>query len=206
MKLIKTSVAENKRPLKVLNEVENLQGGVMQAKLSCDLPRDRRQIYNFKSAHDVKLEKQSIASGLPHSDTLAHVMRQCKETSSGSEAFIRSVEAAPEPMCVLATNQQLKDLERFCTDSPSSVLSVDPTFNLGPFYVTPITYQNLLVETERGQHPIVLGPVLIHQTKTFQPFHYFASTLIRLNPESVEIHFSIQTFGNVPSHLVFTKF
>lgn len=38
LKLIKASVPENKRPLKVLKEVENSQGGVMEAKLSCDLP------------------------------------------------------------------------------------------------------------------------------------------------------------------------
>ena len=90
-------------------------------------------------------------------------------------------------MCVLATNQQLSDLQRFCTASPSSVLSVDPTFNLGPFYVTPTTYQNLLVETERGQHLIVLGPILIHQMKTFRPFHFFASTIISLNPELTKL-------------------
>ena len=179
LKLIKASVAENKRPLKILKEVESSQGGVMEAKLSCDLPRDRRQVYNFISAHAAK-PQSSYATEIPRSDTLAHVMRVCKETS-GDEAFIRSVQAAPEPMCVLTTNQQLNDVQRFCTGSPSSILSVDPTFNLGPFYVTPTTYQNLLVETERGQHPIVLGPILIHQTKTFQPFHYFASTLISLN-------------------------
>ncbi len=81
-------------------------------------------------------------------------------------------------MCVLATDQQLCDLERFCLGTPSSVLSVDPTFNLGPFYVTPITYHNLLVETNSGNHPIMLGPILVHQTKKFQPFHYFGSTLL----------------------------
>ena len=54
------------------------------------------------------------------------------------------------------------------------------------FYVTPITYHNLLVKTSRnGSHPIMLGPVLIHQTKKFQPFHCFASILIRLNPNLV---------------------
>ena len=37
-----------------MKEVENSQGGVMEAKLSCDQPRDRRQIYNFKSAHEAK--------------------------------------------------------------------------------------------------------------------------------------------------------
>jgi superfamily II helicase len=75
VKLIKASVAENRRPLK---EVENLQG-MMQAKLSCDLRRDRRQFYNFKSANKVKLEKQWPVEFLV--DTLAHVMSQCKELS-----------------------------------------------------------------------------------------------------------------------------
>jgi len=187
LKLIKASVAENKRPLKVLKEVENSQGGVMEAKLSCDLPRDRRQVYNFKSAHEAKHQKSSIPTGIPRSDTLAHVMRECKESSSTGEAFIRSVQAASEPMCVLATNQQLSDLQSFSTVSLSSVLSVDPTFNLGPFYVTPTTYKNLLVETERGQHPAVLVPILIHQTKTFRLFHYFASTIISLNPELTKL-------------------
>ena len=66
-------------------------------------------------------------------------------------------------------------------------LCVDPTLNLGSFYVTPITYQNLLVETSSHCHPVLLGPVLIHQTKQFRPFHYFASTLTRLNPNLANI-------------------
>ena len=111
----------------------------------------------------------------------------CKESSGCETAFVRSVECAPEPMCILATDQQLADMERFCTADVSSVLSVDPTFNLGAFYVTPTTYHNLLVETKGGNNPILLGPVLIHQTKTFRPFHYFASTMIRLNPQLVNL-------------------
>ena len=89
-------------------------------------------------------------------------------------------------VCWLYTNQQLADLECFCTTSPS-VLSVDPTFNLGPFYVTPTTYHNLLVKTDRGNHSINLGPILIHQTKTFQPFHYFTTTLIQFNPRLIHL-------------------
>ena len=60
--------------------------------------------------------------------------------SSGSDAFVRSVEAAPEPMCVVSTDQQLLDIERFCTGESTCVLSMDTTFNLGPYYVTPTTY------------------------------------------------------------------
>jgi len=57
------------------------------------------------------------------------------------------------------TNQQLVDIERFCTEDPSSV---DPTFNLGAFYVTPTTYHSLLDETTRGNNPLLLGPILFH--------------------------------------------
>jgi len=185
LKLVKKGVEENKRPLKVLRDVENIQGGVMNAKSGCDLPRDRRQIYNAKKASKAYAEGASLSDY--KRDTLAQVMQMCKDTSLSTDAFVRSVEAAPEPMCVVATDQQLCDLECFCLGTPSSVLSVDPTFNLGPFYVTPITYHNLLVKTKNGNHPIMLGPVLIHQTKQFRPFHYFASTLIRLNPKLVNV-------------------
>ena len=185
LKLVKKAVKENKCPLRVIREVENIQGGVMSAKSGCDLPRNRRQVYNAKQTN--KIGGETLCSSIPRQDTLAEVMQVCKDTSCSTDAFIRSVEAAPEPMCVLATSQQLSDIERFCTASPSSVLSVDPTFNLGPFYVTPTTYQNLLVETGRGNHPVTLGPILFHQTKKFQPFHYFASTLILLNPNLINL-------------------
>ena len=49
-------------------------------------------------------------------------------------------------------------------------------------FSTPITFNNLMVRTSQHSHPVMLGPILVHQTKTFRPFHYFASTLIRLNP------------------------
>ena len=88
---------------------------------------------------------------------------------------------------MLSTDQQLLDLERFCTKEEFGIISVDPTLNLGSFYVTLITYQNLLVETSSHCHPVLLGPVLIHQTKQFRPFHYFASTLTRLNPNLANI-------------------
>ena len=61
--------------------------------------------------------------------------------------------------------------------------SVDATFNLGLFSVTPVTYQNLLIEIVRNKSsPIMLGSVLIHQTKMLRSFHNFVFILIRLNP------------------------
>ena len=97
------------------------------------------------------------------------------------------MECAPEEMCILATDQQLVDMKRFCTRDVSSVLSVDPTFNLGAFYVTPTTYHNPLVETKGCNNPTLLGPILIHQTKSFRPFHHFTSTMIHLIPQLVNL-------------------
>ena len=180
--MLKESV-KTKQPLKALREVENIRGGIMNAKSGCDLPRDRKQVHNLKYASK---NIPCTSANIPPADVLAQVMQMCKQ-SSGSDAYVRSVEAAPEPMCVVTTDQQLLDIERFCTGKMACVLSVDTTFNLGPFYVTPTTYQNLLVKTDRGNHPIILGPVLIHHTKTFRPFHYLASTMIRLNPRMVHL-------------------
>ena len=66
-------------------------------------------------------------------------MQICKDSYGTEKEFVHAVETAPEPMCILATNQQLLDLEHFCTGEEASVASTDPTFNLGLFSVTPIT-------------------------------------------------------------------
>ena len=165
LQLLKESAQRN-APRKALQEVENIRGGVLGAQSGCDLPRNHKQIYNLNYAKKYQHLSSSASSSIPHTDVLAQVMRMCKE-SSGLSAFVRSVEAAPEPMCILASDQQLADIERFCTGDLTSVLSIDPTFNLGSFYVTPTTYHNLLVTNKNGSHPILLGPTLIHQTKTF---------------------------------------
>ena len=40
--------SEYKSATKVLTSIENDQGGVMNAKTGCDLPRNRQQVYNAK--------------------------------------------------------------------------------------------------------------------------------------------------------------
>ena len=165
-----------KAPRQVLHEIENSMGGVINAQAGCDLPCNRQQAYNARKA---------VTKDVPGKDTLAEMMRICKEAANSKEVYVRAVEAAPEPTCILASEQQLVDLDRFCTREKFSVMSVDPTLNLGQFYVNPITFQNLLVSSNfsrNSKHPILIGPVLIHHTKTFHAFYYFASTLTRLKP------------------------
>ena len=75
-------------------------------------------------------------------------------------------------------------MQRFCTNCNSfSIVSVDPTFSLGDFSVTCIVYRHLLFKDRRtGESPIMLGPVLVHQRKLSETYHYFISSLIGLAP------------------------
>ena len=89
----------------------------MGAQSGCDLQRNRKQVYNLnyakKNSHSSCCS--SPCGNLQRTDVLAQVMQMCTD-SANSGMFVRSVEAAPEPMCILASDQQLIDIERLCTE------------------------------------------------------------------------------------------
>ena len=91
---------------------------------------------------------------------------------------------SPEPAFV-SHDWQLDDLVRFCNMSGNfSILTVEPTFNLGDFDVTHTAYHHLLLKTVRyGSSPVFIGPTLVHYRKTFGTYLFFASSLIGLRPE-----------------------
>lgn len=77
-----------------------------------------------------------------------------------------------ESSILLATDYQIADLSRFCTqDLDFSHLSVNPTFNFGNFSVTPISYRNVLLKSVKtGKCPVFIGPVFIHHTNFKQTY------------------------------------
>lgn len=83
------------------------------------------------------------------------VVIQRAHTEDPSAQFIRGITTAPDPAIVLAFNFQVNDMVRFCTSSTSDfcILTIDPTFSLGEFDVTPITYRHLLLESRRSKTP-----------------------------------------------------
>ena len=97
-------------------------------------------------------------------------MTKCK-SKDVTTRFVRDLKAAPEPALVLATDQQLDDLVQFSTKVEEfCVVTVDPTFNLGTFEVTPLTYHYWLL----------LGPILLHFCKNSSTLLYIDSTLVEL--------------------------
>ena len=178
---IKDKCTTTEGPKHIVSSVSDASGGIVKASAPGQLPRDEKQISNFKGKMLINSRKLPVGdlSRDAAGDNLFVVMQQAF-TEDPSKKFIRAVNAAPEPAVVVATDSQLNDLVRFCT-SPFefSVLTVDPTFCLGDFDVTLVTYRNLFLQTKRLQQPpVIVGPALIHFKKSFATYLFFASTLI----------------------------
>ncbi len=107
---------------------------------------------------------------------MATLIERCK-LPNGKDAFVRAAPFAPDPIVILATDFQLKETQKCCSNHQNScILSNDRTFNLGKFYVTPVHP----VDRDSGRHP---GPMLIHKCMTFQIYHFFASQSIGFCPD-----------------------
>ena len=77
----------------------------------------------------------------------------------------QSVITSSAPACVLATDEQLRQLVLNCTRQDNfGVMHIDPTFNLGEFFVTPIVFPlvNYMHGKSKGGCPTFIGPVLLH--------------------------------------------
>ena len=85
-------------------------------------------------------------------------MLECKLAQGTQDAFVRDVKAAPEPQCILFLDSQLEDMERFLVDNDDfGILTIDPTYNLGQFYVTPTTYPHLMLQDiTTKKHPSII--------------------------------------------------
>ena len=166
-------ISATQKPKEAINVLMMEKGGEVHARGAGCVPRDSRQISYLR-------EKKHTKDPNP----LYSVMLECKLAQGKTEMFVQDVKAAPQPMCVLSFNRQLDDMERFLTNNHQfGILTVDTTYNLGDFYVTALTYPHLMIEdVTTKKSPLLLGPVLVHQSTNFSAFNYFASTLVGCRP------------------------
>ena len=156
-----------KYPREAVHDVVDRALGGMQACVGLgQLPRNRQQAKDLTrkqvtgGADDCGVK--NISRRGRYDDPWYCLLNESKaQARNKSTAFIRDVRVGAEPFCVLANDRQLHDLQRFCCNGHTfKPLTVDPTFNIGNFNVTPISYQYLLVETKQGQKP----PTLLHRS------------------------------------------
>ena len=180
---VKTQLAkalEGKSPMDALDKVTQDKGGLLGATSVGQIPRNRQQAYHLNHQRSRIAGMTNVLTSGKGQDVLYITMEQCKLTEK-EHRFVREVTCAPEPMAVLATDQMLRDIERFsCSPTEFSILGINPTFNLGDFSVTPILYQHLLIVNAKEKSPWMLGPILIHYKKEFRNYNFFLSCLVGL--------------------------
>jgi hypothetical protein len=162
-------LAASHTPSQAISVMTAQHGGEVHITGSSTVARDQMQVKNFRRT-----------SGSKDTNALHAVMLECKLAQGKADAFVRDVKAAPEPMAVCYSDWQILDIKRFCTDPDEfTVMCADTTYNLGDFYVTPLSYKHIMLEDIRtGKPPVLPGPVLVHQQMKFTSFNYFASSLI----------------------------
>ena len=164
------------KPKEAFHAVNERQGGILNAEGRSDLPKGREQAWYYRRTI-------TASNSAKNTDAIVIMLEQCKRQQllSGKH-FIQEVIGAPELRSVLAYKWQLQDISQFCTNPTAfSVLGVDPTFNLGHFNLTVTTYKHLkVVVGGKGHNPMMVGPLLLSQTKSFDSYNYFFSKLVGL--------------------------
>ena len=143
-------LASSSTAMKVVQKVTREEGGEIEARGVAFFPQNAQQVSNIH---------RSIHGKPRESDVLYSLMLECKLAQGKEEVFVQDVKAAPEPQSVLFFDWQANDIIRCCTNNSNfSILTVDTTFNLGEFFVTPVTYHHLLLEdVHTGNHPVMVG-------------------------------------------------
>ena len=167
------------QPKAAYHQVEEMAGGIMNVDSLSDLPRNRDQASYLRRGSSGKKEADV--------DSLVILLEQCKrqQLANPKTAFVREVSCAPELRCVMCYDDQLADIVRFCTNPNNfGIPGADPTFNLGKFNVTVTTYTNLLVvDRKTRKHPVMIGPLFMHQAKKYDAYNYFFFKMVSLNKD-----------------------
>ena len=139
---------------------------------SINAPRDLKQVQNVKY-HNMKEERGSTHRKNT-ADDVQHLL-----TSIHDHPFIQQIvqtKGKPAPSVIVYTKEQLQDVKKICENG--KVIGVDRTFNLGPCYVTLLTYHNFDLRRRLTQaEPIFMGPAYLHWDGTFETYHAFFSHL-----------------------------
>lgn len=160
---MKLKVQQDQSAGNIYKEAVKVAGGPETASTRGELPRSRRQIYDLKA--------KAKSQGDPVDELLIYARQK-------DDGVVLRHEDLPLDVWVLGTEIMCNDLVKFTTiEDESYPFTVDPTFNMGRYEVTPVVYKNLLLKSTRtGEHPIFLGPTMIHHRKDFQTFKVLSST------------------------------
>ena len=164
MEAIKDQLKQ-KPSMQVYKAVSGSVGGPPEAKTARELPRSRKQIYDLQS--NPKRDKD------PVDDLLLYARHK-------EDKRVLRHEDMPLDLWVLGTEIMCQDIARFsCSAKLSHPISIDPTFNMGQYEVTPVVYKHLFLTSKQyGQSPVFLGPTMLHHKKNFDTYKVLSSATV----------------------------
>ena len=135
-------------PSSIYDQLYQEAGDVLSRKASADVPR---------SIDQIKYERKKLRNQ-HEKDQLAELI------SLSNNGFVRNVQVGQGVRAILATEEQLADVVRFCSNPEEyGIFGIDVTYNIGDFYVTTTTYEHLaLIDKATGNHPVFPGPMMVH--------------------------------------------
>ena len=172
--------SSNETPKQVLDKAYSSVGDVTKARSIGQLPRGPTDLYNARFSSKQKSRKDKEVEGINGIWALLEKAKREEETSSDA-IFIRECRVHPDFLAILATNRQLDDLKRFCTNPKDfCIFGVDPTFNIFDenISLTVTTYRNLKLHNKTtNTPPVFIGPLLMHQHKDWKTYARFGNFL-----------------------------
>ena len=169
---IKEFRENNTKPKDIFSNIVSEQGELEQVKGSSSIPKNRKQIYNINNKN------------FPFKDPVV----ECTDLTTEQEKNITKFVTAPECSMFMASDRQLSDIEKLCTQNKNfCIFGVDTTFNIGNYYLTMTVYRHQMLLNKFGSEPVMLGPMLIHQRKTFDSCCKLPSTLLQEFPKLVDL-------------------
>lgn len=158
-------------PSKVTAELLRHEGGVENIESLAQTPRNVRMAYYAKTK---QTSPHRSRSGLNKKTDFNDMFRL-----AGKGEFVKSFELAGEhPRAYCATQQQIKDLISNCTGEDASISQLDPTFNVGDFYITTTCYRNKrFVKKSDNKNILMPGPYFLHARRETEDYEYFSQHL-----------------------------
>ena len=68
------------------------------------------------------------------------------------------------PFFILYTQDQITDMRFHLANSNNQIFGIDRTFNLGPLFLTALSYKDIrLQRSTSAEHPVKLGALMLHK-------------------------------------------
>ena len=143
-----------------------------------DKPRNLKQVQNVTAKNTQAHAQESGTRSSPNfADEIQTLISEVTSNEFVQAVFVTK---GHTPSIVLYIPDQITDLKRFCVNSAPqnlrSILAVDRTFNLASLFVTVTVFKHRAVlRRTTNDHPIFLGPILLHGDGTYATYRQFFS-------------------------------